>query len=296
MVNKRILFKVKEELKDITHGLLRDKSFSIHGLVEMIPDFVEEVKKSKDRIAFTTSKEGEDYIPLHSFDVARLAVSMMQENKRFIQDVYIREESDPKDLMLNDDIYDIALAGFLHDIGKMLVDGRVLKKPDDLTEKEREHMQTHVNKTIEALKNNCESNFTKSIILTIMEHCESFDGSGYPKSKEGYDIFVYSRLLRICDVYASLTSERPFRNGFNPNRARQFMYSMQDNKVFDPELFERFMDMVPPFPVGMEVTLSDGSNGKVHDYDQENRHNPILKVEDGSYIQPEKQGNPNIIS
>ena len=76
----------------------------------------------------------------------------------------------------------------------------------------------------------------------ILHHHENYDGSGYPDNIKGDLIPVGSRILRICDVYAALVSERPYRAAFDKNASMELM--IDEVKNFDMNFFLAFMRIV----------------------------------------------------
>ena len=127
---------------------------------------------------------------------------------------------------------------------------------------------------------------------------------GYPRGLEGKNIHLYGRISSICDVYSALTSDRPYRVRKTPNRARQIMRSMQEDEThFDPELLEMFMDVFPPFPIGQQVVLSNGTRGVVSELGDE-QEKPYVRVlyegndrlDEPYEIQVNTDHNPEIIN
>jgi putative nucleotidyltransferase with HDIG domain len=104
----------------------------------------------------------------------------------------------------------IRIGGFLHDIGKIGISGRVIRKPGKLTVEEKALMNHHSSVSadiIEGLKILSES--TKM----VRHHHEHRDGSGYPDGLKGEEIPLGSRIILVADAFDALTTDRPYRKG-----------------------------------------------------------------------------------
>ncbi|MCR5728200.1 MAG: HD domain-containing protein [Lachnospiraceae bacterium] len=136
---------------------------------------------------------------------------------------------------------EVAKAGIVHDIGKLQI-GSLLygRKEGVLRIEEIKYVRRHPTLGYNYLKEKKigDENF-RNIIL---HHHENFDGSGYPDNMKGELIPVGSRILRICDVYAALVSERPYRAAFDKNAAMELM--IDEVKNFDMNYFLAFMRVV----------------------------------------------------
>ena len=83
---------------------------------------------------------------------------------------------------------------------------------------------------------------SKEILTSIYHHHENFDGSGYPDNLSGKVIPYGARILRICDVFAALVTERPYRSSFEIDAAIELM--IDEVKNFDMEIFLAFLRLV----------------------------------------------------
>ena len=140
----------------------------------------------------------------------------------------------------------LALAGRLHDIGKVAIRTEVLNKPGALEDDEWAHVQTHpivgerILSPIVRLSN---------VIDAIRHHHERFDGKGYPDSLTGDSIPEWARVLAIADAYDAMTSNRPYRRAFDPARAAKEI-SANAGKQFDPEWARLFMELFETGTIG----------------------------------------------
>jgi HD-GYP domain-containing protein (c-di-GMP phosphodiesterase class II) len=135
----------------------------------------------------------------------------------------------------------IAQAGLLHDLGKIAVPERILRKPGPLTDEEwgvmRRHPLTgaHIVAPLE---------FFADGALVVRHHHERHDGSGYPDGLAGDGIPLGARIVAIADVYDALTSARPYRSALSHAEARERM-ECEAGRTLDARLVGIFLDMAP---------------------------------------------------
>ena len=110
----------------------------------------------------------------------------------------------------------IRIAGYLHDIGKIVVPIEILVKPTRLTEKEFELVKEHVNAGYYLLH---DISFSWPVAMTVLEHHERLDGSGYPRGLKGDEISMGGRIMAVADVVDAMSTHRPYRAGLGINAA-----------------------------------------------------------------------------
>ncbi len=141
-----------------------------------------------------------------------------------------------KKLELSEDFcYDMAVAGMLHDIGKELVSGVVGEDEERLVVEEIHYVRLHSQASYDILKAH---GYSESILETVLYHHENYDGSGYPYNLSGDSIPLGARIIRVCDVYSALTTDRPYRKSFDKKTAVELM--IEDIKDFDLQVFLAF--------------------------------------------------------
>lgn len=145
-----------------------------------------------------------------------------------------------KELGLSQDFCkDMAIAGMLHDIGKEQVSGEMDEEQDHLIVEEIHYVRLHAQASYEILKNR---GYSQRILEAVRYHHENMDGSGYPGNLMGEAIPLGARIIRVCDVYAALTSDRPYRQSFDKKTAMELM--IEDIKDFDLRVFLAFQRMI----------------------------------------------------
>ena len=129
--------------------------------------------------------------------------------------------------------YQMAIAGMLHDIGKLKLTGYINgQERDPLLIEELKYVRMHSSLGYEELK---EQGYSDIVLQSILYHHENYDGSGYPSNLSGDSIPLGARILRVCDVYAALSSDRPYRKAFDVSTVIELM--IDEIKNFDMEVF-----------------------------------------------------------
>ncbi|MDF2821344.1 MAG: phosphohydrolase [Clostridiales bacterium] len=141
-----------------------------------------------------------------------------------------------KELKISEEVCEeLAEAGLFHDIGKLKLGKYLYGRKGFMQVEELRYIRQHpvLGKEI------CDKNeYSEFISESIYYHHENFDGSGYPENLKGYDIPLGARILRVCDVFAALISERPYREAFGPETAMELM--IDEAKNFDMRVFIAF--------------------------------------------------------
>jgi HD-GYP domain-containing protein (c-di-GMP phosphodiesterase class II) len=175
-----------------------------------------------------------------------------------------------------DQLYKLAASAILHDIGKMFIDRELLKKPGALTPEEYEIMKTHSTVGVQRLK--LRDILPSAVISPILQHHEKYNGNGYPFGTEGKSIPLHAQIISIVDVYDAITTRRPYRNPIPASEAYEYILG-NSGLAFCPELVEVFAKKIAPFPLGVQVLLSNGQKGIVYKNYEDNLIRPLIKLE-----------------
>jgi response regulator RpfG family c-di-GMP phosphodiesterase len=125
------------------------------------------------------------------------------------------------------------LAGRLHDVGKIGIREDILNKPGALTAEEFEHVKDHVRIGMEIL---APLKHIPIALEFVHDHHEHFDGTGYPRGLEGYQITIGGRILAACDAFDAITSRRAFRDAMSPNDTIAYLEDFSGT-LMDPDVF-----------------------------------------------------------
>lgn len=128
----------------------------------------------------------------------------------------------------------IAMAGAIHDIGKICVPAEILAKPSRLTEMEFNIVKSHPEMSYEILK---PIEFPYPLAAIVLQHHERMDGSGYPLGLCDEDILLEARILAVADVVEAMSSHRPYRPTLGINKALQEI-SKGRGILYDPDVVD----------------------------------------------------------
>lgn len=134
----------------------------------------------------------------------------------------------------------ISIGGPIHDLGKIVVADEILRKPGPLTLEERRSMEEHplLGAAITAAVTDYDS-----VVDLVRHHHERVDGDGYPGRLKGTEISAPTRLFTLADAYSAMTTDRPYRKGFSPERAIDEILAGSGSQ-FDPDYAAVFVRMI----------------------------------------------------
>ncbi|NJD58383.1 MAG: hypothetical protein C3F13_04890 [Anaerolineales bacterium] len=149
-------------------------------------------------------------------------------------------------LEMNDDEVEIVYwASILHDIGKIGISDRVLRKKAILSEEDWMLIKMHP-----TIGSNIVSSIDAypSLASTISAHQEKYDGTGYPKGLSGKNIPLGARILGIADAYQAMVEDRYYRQGRTHEEAVAELKKVKGSQ-FDPEVLDVFLNVIDSEPV-----------------------------------------------
>ena len=133
-----------------------------------------------------------------------------------------------------DRIAGLRVAGFLHDIGKIVVPAEILNRPGQLSQYEFNIIKTHSQVGYDILG---KIDFPWPVAKIVLQHHERLDGSGYPASLTSSDICLEARILSLADVVEAMASHRPYRPSLGIKEALAEI-TRNKGKLYDPEVVE----------------------------------------------------------
>lgn len=142
--------------------------------------------------------------------------------------------------MTEEECQQAAMAGMVHDIGKLQLSAYVDEELKNYMRIDQmRYDRTHPTLGYALLM---ERQFDERVCDAILYHHENYDGTGYPGNLVGEDIPYLARILRVCDVFAALISERPYREAFDIDTAIELM--IDEVRHFDMRVFLAFQRVV----------------------------------------------------
>ena len=140
---------------------------------------------------------------------------------------------------LENQMRNIAMGAWLHDIGKLAIPDAILLKPGPLTEKEREIMQHHAQIGYDLVKG---IPFLADAAEIIFAHHERCDGSGYPRGLKTQEIPTGARIFALADTFDAMTSDRPYRRAL-PFQASREVIERGAGKQYDSQVARVFLSI-----------------------------------------------------
>jgi diguanylate cyclase (GGDEF)-like protein len=134
----------------------------------------------------------------------------------------------------------LSVLATLHDIGKINIDEKILKKKDSLNDTEWENIKEHSEYGYRIAKSSEEF---AEVAEDILAHHEYWNGKGYPNSLKGEDIPYLARIISIIDAYDVMTHDRPYSKAISQEEALAEIKCCAGEQ-FDPELVEAFIEMI----------------------------------------------------
>lgn len=169
----------------------------------------------------------------------------------------------------------LAIGSLLHDVGYNYLDYKAIKANDVLTPALEKMKKKHPQMGYDYLKDNMDIN--AHVRLIVLQHHEWMNGDGYPKGIKGKDISELAKIVAICDLYDTLTSDTPNTKAIDPQEANERMMVASVNQL-DPSLVSEFVKIIIPYPVGTVVRLTSKELGVVEEIDHNYPLRPKVKI------------------
>ncbi|HEU5239468.1 MAG TPA: HD domain-containing phosphohydrolase, partial [Pyrinomonadaceae bacterium] len=198
---------------------------SFNQMTDQIERFIGDLQRSAEENrelflgtvkALAAAIDGKDpYTRGHSERVSRFAVATAQALR-----------------LPEDEIEKIRVSALLHDVGKIGIDDRVLKKPAALTDDEFEIMKTHPQKGFKIMS---QIPAMRDFLPGMYMHHEMMNGEGYPQGLRGDQIPIQARIVSVADTFDAMTTERPYQRAMDLGaalmRLKSFVGTRYDARI-----------------------------------------------------------------
>ena len=141
-----------------------------------------------------------------------------------------------------DDVLDLGIAALYHDIGKLYISQKIIKKKGRLTDEEFQQIQNHPVIGAQILERYKDSLGYLPVVVAF-EHHLRYDLNGYPKLPYNRKPHLASQMVAICDVYDALAIKRSYKKDYPPDKIYELMM-MEKGKAFAPELLDKFYQFI----------------------------------------------------
>ena len=133
----------------------------------------------------------------------------------------------------------LSAAALLHDVGKIGVPDRILRKPGKLTDEEYAAVRHHP--LMGAVIVGAVPGF-EAMLDAVRHHHERWDGGGYPFGLRGEETPLGARIMAVADAYSAMTTDRPYRKGMSPDKAL-FVLAEGMGTQWDPACVRAFLQV-----------------------------------------------------
>jgi HD-GYP domain-containing protein (c-di-GMP phosphodiesterase class II) len=262
----------KEAVVSMFQEARMGKAISSEAAGELVDEISSSVMRNPGAlISLARLKTADDYTYMHSVAVCALMVALARQ--------LALDEKQTRDA---------GMSGLLHDLGKAMMPMEVLNKPGKLTDEEFRIIKSHPEEGHRIL---LEGGAVGPVPLDVcLHHHEKVDGSGYPHRLKDEQISVFAKMGAVCDVYDAITSNRPYKAGWDPAESIRKMTEWTSGH-FDGRIFQAFVKSIGIYPVGSLVRLSSGRLGVVTEQSEQSLLTPRIKVffstKSLAYIPPE---------
>lgn len=175
----------------------------------------------------------------------------------------------------------LTLAGYFHDIGKIVIPPDILNKTGKLTDEEFQMIRQHPLEGRKLLKPI--EGIDGRILAATLQHHERFDGSGYPRGLAGDEIDTTAAIVAVADVYDAMTATRAYRA---PKCAFQVISDFEEDGLskYDPKVIMTFIKRMAAAYQNARVILNDGSRCKVIYLNPQRMSRPMVEFDDGKIL------------
>ena len=258
--------------REIFEALAQDQEIDLSNVNESLDSMVESIERNPDALIWLAKlKQTDDYAYNHALNVSIMLMalaSFMALSKKQVKD--------------------LGLAGLLQDIGKAKIPQEILNKEEAITPEEFELLKKHVDHALELLEvtDKSSGSISGTVILTISQHHERIDGTGYPNQLSEKKISLTGQMAGLIDTYCALTTNKVYAKGVYNQLALETIHSLRDTK-FKGVLIDQLVQFLGIYPVSTLVELNTGEVAVVIQQNSVRRMLPRVMI----LLNPDKSKN-----
>jgi len=231
-------------IREMFEALALDQKIDLTNINAALDGMVESIERNPDALIWLAKlKQTDDYTYNHALNVSITLMALAN----FMS-------------MSKKQVKDLGLAGLLQDIGKGKIPTELLHKQEEITAEEFEILKKHVDFALELLE--ITDDISSTVILTVSQHHERIDGSGYPYHLTGKQISLTGQMAGLVDSYCALTTSKVYAKAVYNQIALEEIYTLRDVK-FNSVLIDQLVQFIGMYPVSSLVELNSGEIGVV---------------------------------
>ena len=255
---KKVISASKKAVVSMFNEARMGKAVNPEAAMQVVDDIAASVARNEGAlVSLLRLKNKDDYTYMHSVAVCAMMIALAKEMN-----------------LSESEIKQLGMAGLLHDLGKAAISIDVLNKPGALTDDEFALVKLHPERGHALM---VQAGIPDEVVLDVcIHHHEKVSGAGYPHKLKGDEISLYAKMGAVCDVYDAITSNRPYKEGWEPGVSLQRMAQWAGH--FDDVVFKAFVKSMGIYPIGSMVKLKSGRLAVVTDQSPKSLLTPIVKV------------------
>jgi putative nucleotidyltransferase with HDIG domain len=255
----KICFQSKQAVVSMFQEARMGKAIDIGGAQRMVEEITDSVTRNPGAlISLARLKTVDDYTYMHSVAVCAMMVTLAKQLGLDAEQVRLA-----------------GIAGLMHDLGKAAMPMDVLNKPGKLTDAEFAIIKSHPEEGHRMLLTGTDVH--EMVLDVCLHHHEKTDGSGYPKGLKDAEISLFAKMGAVCDVYDAITSNRPYKSGWDPAESLRKMAEWSSGH-FDGKVFQAFVKSLGIYPTGSLIRLTSGRLAVVMEQTGKSLTMPLVKV------------------